>query len=327
MRLLRIGLLVVVALGGSAPRALSQGNGNLQIHFMNVGQGDGALLISPLGETVLFDNGLRNNCNEPVSYLTQVSGLVDIDYHVASHYHDDHIGCAQEVFSQFPLQVAAYDRGSDYHTQTYNRYVTQVGALRREVEQDFTVTLDAGFADPVAIEFVAANGNGHPTSNENDRSVVAVVRFGVFDAVFGGDLSGEDTSHYRDVETHVAPSVGRVEVYKVNHHGSQHSTNGTWLTTLAPMVGIISTGTGNTHGHPHWLVLETLHTAGVQTYWTEQGAGVAPEPGLDVIGGDIVIQAAPGAATFTITHSGNQTDTFTTWENGGSPPVGQPPFS
>jgi hypothetical protein len=47
---------------------LGQGNGNLQIHFMDVGQGDGAILISPQGETVLFDDGRDGSCDKPVSY-------------------------------------------------------------------------------------------------------------------------------------------------------------------------------------------------------------------------------------------------------------------
>jgi len=52
--------------------AFAQANGKLQIHFMDVGQGDGTLLVSPLGETVLFDNGKRANCDLPVSYLQQL---------------------------------------------------------------------------------------------------------------------------------------------------------------------------------------------------------------------------------------------------------------
>lgn len=72
--------------------AFGQANDKLQIHFLDVRQGDGALLISPLGETVLFDNGKRGNCDLPVSYLQQL-GATKIDYMIASHYHDDHIGC------------------------------------------------------------------------------------------------------------------------------------------------------------------------------------------------------------------------------------------
>src|SRR4051812_9787884 len=49
--------------------AFAQANGKLQIHYMDVGQGDGAVLISPLGEVVLFDDGVLNQCAKPVAYL------------------------------------------------------------------------------------------------------------------------------------------------------------------------------------------------------------------------------------------------------------------
>ena len=75
--------------------AVATANGHLQLHFMNVGQGDGALLLTPGGQSVLIDNGVLNRCDRPVAYL-QGLGLSAIDYHIASHYHADHIGCTQE---------------------------------------------------------------------------------------------------------------------------------------------------------------------------------------------------------------------------------------
>src|SRR2546425_6987940 len=89
--------------------AYAQANGKLQIHFMDVGQGDGAVLISPRGEVVLFDDGVLNNCDKPISYLQQL-GITRIDYHITSHYHADHIGCTAEVLQEFPLQKDAIDR-------------------------------------------------------------------------------------------------------------------------------------------------------------------------------------------------------------------------
>lgn len=81
----------------SAPDTNRFSDGKLQLHFMDVGQGDGAVLISPGGEVVLFDDGVRNHCDRPVSYLQQL-GITKVDYHIASHYHDDHIGlCIRSV--------------------------------------------------------------------------------------------------------------------------------------------------------------------------------------------------------------------------------------
>jgi competence protein ComEC len=82
-----------------AVTSLGQANGKLQM--MDVGQGDGAVLISPKGAVVLFDTGVRNNCDKPISYLQQL-GVTHVDYIFVSHYHADHIGCVPQVTQEFP---------------------------------------------------------------------------------------------------------------------------------------------------------------------------------------------------------------------------------
>src|SRR6478752_3429341 len=145
----RIAFLCLIAL--LLPiRALAQANGQLQIHYMDVGQGDGAVLISPLGEVVLFDDGVLNQCGKPIGYL-QSLGITKIDYHIASHYHSDHIGCAAPVLAMFPLQKAAYDRGGSYASNTFTAYVAAVGAKRTTARKGQVITLDAGSAHPVTI--------------------------------------------------------------------------------------------------------------------------------------------------------------------------------
>ncbi len=315
-------LLLAGALALCVSPASGQANGKLQIHFMDVGQGDGAVLISPQGEIVLFDDGVKDNCDKPISYLQQL-GVTKVDYHVASHYHADHIGCTTEVLGQFSLQKSAYDRGGSYRSGTYDNYVLAVGAKRVTATPGTTFTLDANSANPVVITIVVASattqdGQIISTTNENDLSVVAHIKFGGFDAEIGGDLSGFKTGSYEDIETDVSSKVGEIEVYKVHHHGSAYSTNDTWLATTKPIVGIVSTGNGNTYGHPTRECLERLHTAGVRTYWTELGAGTSPEPGQDVVGGNIIVQVEPGATQFTVTYNGTTVDTYAFH---GAPPI------
>ncbi len=306
----------VLLLAAAVAPLFGQENGKLQLHFMNVGQGDGAVLISPLGEVVLFDDGVRNNCDLPVSYLQQL-GVTTVDYHIASHYHDDHIGCAEEVLTAYPLQKSAIDRGESGTTDTFERYEEKVRPKRQQATKDMSIILDEGSTHPVKIEFLVVNGNGFPVKNENDKSVVALVRFGVFEAEIGGDLSGARTSSYRDVETPVAAGIPQVEVYKVHHHGSEHSSNATWLSHIKPMIAIISAGVNNKHKHPTQAALKRLHDAGVRTYWTTAGSGhVQPQGGLDVVGGNIIVEVAPGSTTFSVTHSGMLVDTYNMWEAG-----------
>jgi hypothetical protein len=98
------------------------------------------------------------------------------------------------------------------------------------------------------------NGTLLPPS-ENDYCIALVVRHGNFTYFTGGDLDGQyNVSRfgysYNDVETPIAPRVGRVDVMQVNHHGSSHSTNQFFVDTLRPQASLISCGVENSHGHP-----------------------------------------------------------------------------
>ncbi len=321
-----------------ASAALGQANGNLQIHFMDVGQGDGAVLISPGGQVVLFDDGAMKNCDKPVSYLQQL-GITKIDYHITSHYHSDHIGCAAQVFQEIALPNIVLDRGQSYPSSTYKNYVTLSGSHRQTATAGQEITLDGGTPNPVKIVIVALSGNGIQTTNENDLSLVAVVHFGSFTAEFGGDLSGFQTDNYQDIETSVAPLVGQVQVYKVHHHCSRYSTNDTWLATIKPQIGIVSAGDGNSYGHPTAECLERLHKAGVKTYWTETGNGADPDPAFDTVAGNVLVQVAPGAPSYTVTHAGANPETYPiaagaasgaaggSTSRTGSTPVSQPQYA
>ena len=333
-------LLAVVALGALAlsawaqtqtpvdpVRAIDRGragggaNAKLQLHFIDVGEGDACLLISPNGEKVLFDNGLFGQCQKPVTYLHQL-GVTQIDYQIVSHYHADHIGCTAEVYRGVALAGAAYDGGSAYHGDLYKSYVNVLGDKRQTVTDQTTITLEPGSPSPVTIRIVALNGNGSGTDSEDARSVVAVVSFGEFKAVLGGDLTGFADNEYVDIETSVASKVGQVDVYKVHSHGSRYGSNRAWIETLRPRIGIVSTGIGNHYGHPSREALERLHRAGVKTYWTTAGNGVEPEPGMDVVGGNIIVEVEPRAKTYTVrtTRRPRTVDEYPIWAAGTTAP-------
>ena len=294
--------------------AFAQANGKLQIHFMDVGQGDGALLISPQGETVLFDNGALGVCDRPLKYLRQLR-VAKIDYQVVSHYHADHIGCTTAVLGEFPLLRFSFDRGGQYKSGVYRRYLVAVGDKRRTPAIGETLVLDQASPHPVTITFIAMNGNGLRTRNENDLSLVAHVKFGDFEAAIGGDLSGFSQASYLDIETSVAPGIGPVEVYKVHHHCSRYSTNVAWLDATRPRVAIISVGVGNGYGHPTDECLARLHAVGTKTYWTSIGRGAIPAYGVDVVAQQtVVVEVAANAKAFTVGPASGHRDEYSVLE-------------
>jgi beta-lactamase superfamily II metal-dependent hydrolase len=284
----------------------------LRIHHIDAEQGDAALIVSPEGETAMVDNGDMNECANVLTYLDTL-GITSIDYHFASHYHADHIGCLGDMAAAgITVATACYDRGGSYDSNVFrNDYRDICGDKRQTVSQGQVITLDAGAAHPVTITVVDLDGAGvsMSSSEENGRSLVLLLTYGSFDEVLAGDLTGVDP--YPLVESTVAPQVGDVEVYKVNHHGSKYCSSDAWLNATTPEVAIISVG-DNDYGHPTGEALSRLHNHAVTTYWTNLGSGATPDPGQDhVVDGAIVIEAEPvSGGQFTVSGA-TIADTYT----------------
>lgn len=289
-------------------------NGRLQIIHLDVGQGDGALLISPLGEVAMIDNGpggTGNTMHVSVAGQLQALGVTQIAHHFASHYHSDHIGGIDDIVNAGIVINRGWDRGGSYTTGAYTTYVSKLGSARRTIVKNQIVTLDSLSAHPVTIKCVNLAGAGLYSGNEeNNLSLVLKVSYGEYDQVFGGDLAGTTVSPYVDLETTVGPQVGPVEAYKVHHHGSATSTNTAWLNAIQPKIGVISVGSSYTHPTPD--ALSRLHTANVRTYWTETGTGVTPDPAWDTVaGGQVIISATWEPAGVDTVRGNGFADTFT----------------
>jgi beta-lactamase superfamily II metal-dependent hydrolase len=291
---------------------------------MDVGQGDGTVIITPMGQVVLIDDGVSGNTSAPVAQLRTL-GVTHVDLHFASHYHADHIGAISQIVASGVTIDAGWDRAQSYSTSTYNTYVNTLGAKRHTLTKNQVFTLDAASAHPVLIKCVDLNAAGLSTTDENARSLILKVSYGEFDEVFGGDLTG-DPSTGTDVESVVAPEVGPVEVYKVHHHGSRYSSNNTWLNAIQPKIGVIQVGAGNSYGHPTADALNRLHAHNVRTYWNEGGSGAAPNAAWDrVANGQVIVSATwQPAGVDTVRGPGFAAETFT---NSGTPLDTTPPFA
>lgn len=288
----------------------------LQIHFMDVGQGDAAVLITPRGEVVLFDDGVEAVCDDVIAYLRRLN-IERIDYHIASHYHADHIGCAEAIFHSIPLTRAAYDRGdvaasAIAATKQFRSYRRAVAGKRHTAHVGAKLVLDEGADRPVTITFVAANGAGVHTGNENDLSLVSIVEYEGFRAEFGGDLSGNRGNGYEDVESRVAPAVGEIDVYKVHHHCSRYSTNAKWLEETRPSVAIISVGASNNYHHPSPECIRRLerdHTRSL--YSTANTAGSTWTGPAGAMPGTVVLEVEGGTGGYRVlTYGGHRTQYF-----------------
>lgn len=271
---------------------------DLQIHHLDVGQGDGTLIIAPSGLTILIDAGNNGKGTGVVLPYLAGLGITQLDFVIASHYHADHIGGLDEVINGLgAVNIGScYDRGTDPPlpgTATYTSYASAAAAAGR-ITLGLGQTLDLG--DGVTLTCLAVDGEvldygavPDASTSENDLSIAFLLSWQRFQYFTGGDCGGEST-YYADLETPLAPVVGDVDAFKINHHGSAYSTNQTFVNALLPEVGVISVGDGNTYGHPVQAVLDRLAAADCLMYLTEAGAGgILPPNSGWVANGPIVL--------------------------------------
>lgn len=303
----------------------------LAIYHINVGQADATLIKSPTGVTMLIDGGNDGNGTSIILPYLSSLGITSLNYLVCSHYHADHLGGLDEVINSLgPANIGAvYDRGSDAPLPTtvaFNNYVAAANSTSRRYKVALGQTLDLGGG--VTMQCLATDGEVYnygvvpnSTGSENDLSVGWRLNYGTFQYFTGGDLGGE-TTYYADNETPLAPQVGNVDAFKINHHGSQYSTNQLFVNTLQPEVGIISVGT-NTYGHPTQTVIDRLVTANCYIYQTATGSGGTIPAGEGVIANNHVILRTSGSS-FTVSY-GATTNNYP--GDGGTPDVTPPVIS
>ncbi len=300
-------------------------SGNLEIHHINIGQGDATLVVGPTGKSLLFDAG-ESYWNSSIDanivgpYVENVLGCKDLDYVVISHFHVDHIGYVGYGGLWNLVEVQNFTVGQtllrDYNTylgttsgtfDNWKIYLEGAGQTTLNPVTAVEGTNQVDLGGGVVFDIVTVDGNGTmipgdfsadpvPPS-ENDYSIGAVISYGDFDEWIGGDLNGEFTASefgyvYHDIELSVAADVGDVDVMKVNHHGSDHSNNATFVNQLDPEVSIISVGDANTYGHPRQTVMDLL-LATSDVYMTERG-DVTVNVGDAVVAGHIVVKTSDG---------------------------------
>ena len=240
--------------------------GNLRIYALDVGQGDGLLVISPQGKTVLIDAGPTAAGDEVVAALRN-HGVKQLDLMIATHPHADHIGGMKKVFDTFRVKKLL-DSGQTYGSATYEKLlleiqenkVSYVKALRGQmIELDSGVKFEVLSPGQKLITDVRSGG-----SVQNANSVVLRLSYGNFAMLFTGDAEFETEAQLMDSGVKL-----NAQVLKIGHHGSRHATSGKFLELVKPQVAVISDGANNDYGHPSQFTLDRLKKANIKILRTD----------------------------------------------------------
>jgi beta-lactamase superfamily II metal-dependent hydrolase len=334
---------------GNSPRTVSvgltvndTGGAKLEIHYINVQQGQSILIIGPDGTTILVDGGdSGKGFNSVVPYLLAlgIETSQALDYMIATHLDGDHFKGLTEVMNYGYDVLNVYDNGSDKTDSNIDAFNTAAGSTTAggvtPIPLGHVINMGGATATCVAVNGSVLGAGLVPggRNNENDRSIGLLIQYGNFDYLVTGDMGGGDddedctgrSTTQANIETSLAqaimPGGARpllsgygVEVLHVAHHGSESSTNSDFMNRLTPKVACISVGDEQrtNYQHPRKDVVENvlLAQAGCITappaliLQTEEGRPIGDNTSFAGYSvGDIVITTG-GVSTYTVSASG-----------------------
>jgi len=226
---------------------LRGGPGELEVAFLDVGQGDAILVTTPHGQQVLIVGG--SSGSRVVAQLAEVMPHWDrsLQQVVYTHPQEDHIGGLAEVAARF--EVGEFS-GNGFRSSSLS-----YTALAEEASEVTTLSRGDSFErDGVRFEVLWPPADLDPETDLNDTSLVVRVTYGQTSILLMGDSEGPVHEALVEEESLAA------DVLKVPHHGSK--TTPAWLfAEVNPAVAVISVGSGNIYGHPHPDTLEALGSA------------------------------------------------------------------
>ncbi|MBR5486700.1 MAG: MBL fold metallo-hydrolase, partial [Phascolarctobacterium sp.] len=243
------------------------------VYFLDVGQGDCAVIHTPERKVVVIDTGGLKNYDTGsrvlVPFLRSL-GESKVDALLLSHYDLDHAGGAGALARNMKIErliLPSTDSSSEIED-----------ALLRKVKSSFVERASVGRKyefGKVVLEIVDAavgekennlNDEGvkriAPSKGSNKGSTVASVRYGKHSLLFTGDISASRERSLKNLQQY--------DVLKVAHHGSRNSSSLKFLGQVRPKVAVISVGAGNSYGHPHEETLGRLAQVGAKVLRTDE---------------------------------------------------------
>ncbi|MFZ2310526.1 MAG: MBL fold metallo-hydrolase [Patescibacteria group bacterium] len=223
--------------------------------FLDVGQGDSVLIVTPHGQTILIDGGPDASVLKKLGTVLPF-WLRKIDLVVLTHAHDDHLAGLIDVLNRYQIKqvlVGNYNNETSLIKVWQDRLISSRSEIIKAKEG-----MIFNFSDNCSLKILAA---AEKATDENDLSIVSLFSCLDKNIFLGGDASSK-------IEGQI--NISKVDIAKISHHGSITSNSQTFLDKIKPSLAVISVGINNKFNHPSPIILNRLLTGGVNIFRTDQ---------------------------------------------------------
>ncbi|MBQ2916991.1 MAG: DNA internalization-related competence protein ComEC/Rec2 [Clostridia bacterium] len=234
---------------------------DLKIYFIDVGQGDSCLIITPNNKKILIDGG-EGEPEVLLSYLLD-RRIKAIDYIMISHFDSDHCNGLIDIIENLQVKNILISKQA-YFCDEYKNIANIINSKKIKVifvkqgdssNVDKNIKLDI-FYPTEKLEYEDLNNN----------SIVAKLTYNSFSVLFTGDIEKSEENildRYKGNEL-------KSDVIKIAHHGSKTSSSKEFLKSVKPKIALIGVGENNTFGHPNNGVIERLESINCRIYRTDE---------------------------------------------------------
>ncbi|HBJ2609295.1 TPA: MBL fold metallo-hydrolase [Clostridium botulinum] len=252
--------IVFTACSQQSSNAVNTSNksNELKVHYIDVGQGD-SILVQTKDKNILIDAGTRKSSDSLISYLKK-QHIKKLDYVIATHPHEDHIGGMPKVIEEFEISNF-YAPKKTANTKIFKDMILQlkkknlkINVAKKGISLDLSNNSSLDFLAPVKDNY----------ENTNDSSAVVKLTHGNTKFLFTGDA--EKTSEKDILNSNEDLSSN---VLKIGHHGSHSSSSKEFLDKINPKIAIISCGKNNDYRHPHKETMKELNKRNIEVYRTD----------------------------------------------------------
>lgn len=251
----------------SSPNYINENKGGVTVFCFDVGQADCSLITTD-DTVILIDAGNRNDGNFIVDFL-QEQNIETIDYLVATHPHEDHIGGMSDIFDNFKINNVYMPKISKKDIPTTKVYEDFIDSVMEEECKVVAAKGGETVIDENNLKFETLAPNSTNYGELNNYSVVTKLSFHDTEMLFMGDAENEIEKEILSKKYNI-----RADIIKIGHHGSDSSSSKKFITKTKAKDTIISCGLYNNYNHPSEKTLNLLENLDKSIYRTDYDGSI-----------------------------------------------------